>query len=343
VPHTQKGSKQVRGSDRENVDERLRELADIRARQTVSDAAKTQTSANAAEAAADAEQTTNGGESQLPDRERLRLARWSADRIGLARWSETAASAERGVARDAAARLRDRAARARDEAAEARDTAMRELQRALVAGEASAEAAAGRLVELAGQAIVDRKAAAADRARAAEDRQQAARDRADAVTELESAHLDDLTGAYLRGIGQVALRHELERARRNGGELVLAFVDINGLKRVNDRDGYLAGDELLRTVAGVLRSRLRSYEPVVRFGGDEFVCTIAGVDVDAARRRFDEICAALADAGWPNAISIGLAAMRVEDTLTDLVERADHALARVRDRRRSAGQDRASA
>ncbi len=293
--YAQKGSKGVRGSDREKVDERLR------------------------------------------------LARWSAQRLGLARWSETAASAERGVARDEAARLRDRAARARDQAAEARDASLRMLQQALRAGEASAQAAADRLAELTRPAVAHREAAAADRVRAAEDREEAARDRADAVTELESAHLDQLTGAYLRGIGQVALRQQLERARREGGGLVLAFADVNGLKRVNDRDGYLAGDDLLRDVAAALRSRLRSYEPVVRYGGDEFVCAIAGVDLEAARRRFDEIDRALTAAGRPDAISVGLAVLRPADSLTDLVERADRALARRRARRSDRGRDRASA
>jgi diguanylate cyclase (GGDEF)-like protein len=226
--------------------------------------------------------------------------------------------------------------------AKARDASLRELGRSLLGGGASARAAAGRLAELTGLAAAGREAAAADRARAAEDRAEAARDRADAVTELESAHLDELTVAYLRGIGQVALRQEMERARRSGDGLVLAFVDVNGLKQVNDRDGYLAGDELLRQVARVLRSRLRSYELLVRCGGDEFVCTIAGVDPAAARRRFDEIGKALADAGRPNAISVGLAALRPTDGLIDLIDRADRSLARARDRRSSPGQDRAS-
>jgi diguanylate cyclase len=301
-----------------------------------------QTSADADHATAVDEQGTTGGEPQSPDRERLRLARWSAERLGLARWSGTAASAERGAARDEAARRRDRAARARDDAARARDAAMVKLQEALRVGRASAQAAAERLAELTGQAVADREAAAADRIRAAEDRREAARDRAAAVAELESAHLDQLTGAYLRGIGQVALRQELERARREGGGLVLAFVDVNGLKRVNDRYGYLAGDELLRDVAAILRSRLRSYEPVVRFGGDEFVCAIAGVSLEAAQRRFDEIECALAEAGRPDAISVGLAALRDTDSLTDLLSRADGALARGRARRFGRGRDQAA-
>jgi diguanylate cyclase (GGDEF)-like protein len=301
-----------------------------------------QTSADADQATAVDEQTTTGGEAQLPDRERLRLARWSAERLGLARWSGTAASAERGAARDEAARRRDRAASSRDAAAEARDLAIARLQKALLSGRASARAAADRLAELTRQAVADREAAAADRIRAAEDRREAARDRAAAVAELESAHLDQLTGAYLRGIGQVALRQELERARREGRGLVLAFVDVNGLKRVNDRYGYLAGDELLRDVAAVLRSRLRSYEPVVRYGGDEFVCAIAGVSLEAARRRFAEIEHALAEAGRPDAVSVGLAELRDADSLTDLVSRADGALARSRARRLGQGRDRAA-
>jgi diguanylate cyclase (GGDEF)-like protein len=63
----------------------------------------------------------------------------------------------------------------------------------------------------------------------------------------------------------------LERARRAEEGLVVAFVDVDGLKQVNDTEGHFAGDALLIPVANSLRAYLRSYDLVMRFGGDEFV------------------------------------------------------------------------
>ena len=69
------------------------------------------------------------------------------------------------------------------------------------------------------------------------------------------------------------------------------------LKDVNDREGHAAGDALLRDLVALLRSKLRPYDPVVRWGGDEFVCTISDADLETARSRFEEIRQALAEKG----------------------------------------------
>jgi len=163
------------------------------------------------------------------------------------------------------------------------------------------------------QAESDRERAASDRRHAAMDRDHAAMDRRDARAELKRAHTDDLTGAYRRGAGRVALEHELARARRTGEGLVVAYVDVDGLKATNDRDGHAAGDARLRDVVNAMRSKLRSYEPIVRYGGDEFVCSLAGVDLAAVKTRFDEIGVVLDDRDHPGSISVGLAEMRPDD------------------------------
>jgi len=145
--------------------------------------------------------------------------------------------------------------------------------------------------------------------------------------------MDDLTGTYQRGAGLAALQHEIERARRHDRSLVLGFVDVDGLKRVNDRTGHAAGDALLRAVAEAIRSKLRSYEPVVRFGGDEFVCALGDVDLETARHRFAEISSVLAADESEGSISVGLAALRAGDSLDELIARADGDLAADRARR----------
>ena len=89
---------------------------------------------------------------------------------------------------------------------------------------------------------------------------------------------------------------ELQRAvdqARSDGRLTLAFVDVDGLKKVNDAQGHAVGDQLLRDVGAALRTQLRAYDLVVRYGGDEFLCALRGADITSARRRFDEVAANL--------------------------------------------------
>jgi diguanylate cyclase (GGDEF)-like protein len=233
---------------------------------------------------------------------------------------------EAAEGRDRTARLRDLTAQARDSAAAARDLAAAEFEEAMNLphdrpGEARRYAAAIRA-----RAAADREQAAADRERAAADRAQAAKDREAARRAIEHAHLDDLTGAYQRGIGRAALQDQIDRAKRSKGGLVLAFVDVDDLKHTNDTRGHAAGDQTLREVVGAIRSKMRSYEPIVRFGGDEFLCALHGVDLPAAETRFDEVREALSAAGSSASISVGFAEMRADETLSELTLRSDAAL-----------------
>jgi len=143
----------------------------------------------------------------------------------------------------------------------------------------------------------------------------------------EEAMLDDLTGVLRRGAGMAALEHEIARAERSLlGRLVVAFIDLDGLKEVNDSMGHAAGDQLLRAVAAALASRLRGQDLVLRYGGDEFVAVMPETDVAGARQTLVEIRARLAERTGRKPFSIGLAALRQGDTAQSLVARADAAL-----------------
>lgn len=182
------------------------------------------------------------------------------------------------------------------------------------------------------RAADDRDRAAHDRAEAARDRRRAARDRAQAARDRVEAGIDGLTGALRRDRGMADLAREIDRARRSGGRLVLAFVDVDGLKAINDVRGHAAGDELLRDVALTLRSALRSYDLVIRYGGDEFLCALPGTDTGGARRRFDGVATELLDRNARASVSTGLAELEDPDTLERLIARADAALYAGRDR-----------
>ncbi len=228
--------------------------------------------------------------------------------------------------RDEAATDRDRMAEIRDEGGRGRDAHATDLQLPSSQPEAQLHR---ELEELRAQAAADRVRAADDRALAASDRAKAARERAWLEAELQAAHLDELTGAYRREMGRLAITLEIDRVRRSGGPLVVAFVDVDELKTVNDRDGHAAGDRVLQSVVRAMRARLRSFDPIIRYGGDEFVCGLGGTDLAEAERRFALIGVAIeADAGV--GISVGFAELEPGDTADELTERADVAMLGVK-------------
>jgi diguanylate cyclase (GGDEF)-like protein/PAS domain S-box-containing protein len=163
----------------------------------------------------------------------------------------------------------------------------------------------------------------------------------EACDELRRAQIDPVTGALGREIGTVTLNREIARARSAGGKLVLAFVDLDALKRVNDRDGDAVGDLLPRDVVRAIQKHLRVCDRVVRWGAHEFVCAVADATAHDVRCRFKDIQATLRSVRPAASITVGLAELRSEDSLADLVARADRAAqiskARTRQLMRRAG------
>ncbi len=95
---------------------------------------------------------------------------------------------------------------------------------------------------------------------------------------------DDLTSAYNRRYMELYIDEELERSRRYGHPFSILFLDMDYLKAINDRYGHMSGSKALREVAHVIHSRLRGTDKVFRFGGDEFVVTLAETDQEGAYR-----------------------------------------------------------
>jgi diguanylate cyclase (GGDEF)-like protein len=116
---------------------------------------------------------------------------------------------------------------------------------------------------------------------------------------------------------------------------VFAFVDVDGLKAINDGLGHAAGDQTLREVATVLRSNARPYDVVIRYGGDEFLCVFANEPVSTALERFALVKTALAAGATPAAITVGIAELQHGESLEDSIRRADAEL--YRDRRHQRG------
>lgn len=134
-------------------------------------------------------------------------------------------------------------------------------------------------------ALADRGAGASERISSERDRTTASADRGAAATDRDDASLDVLTAVHLRGPGLLELDRELARAKRTGQVLVLAFIDVDRLKAINDAHGHAAGDRMLTHVARALKENLRPYDLIIRFGGDEFLCAIPGISLANATQR----------------------------------------------------------
>ena len=93
---------------------------------------------------------------------------------------------------------------------------------------------------------------------------------------------DDLTGAYNRRHAICSLRELFARSKRYGTNFSLVYFDLNGLKKINDQHGHLAGDLLLRSVVNVCNKLLRESDMLFRMGGDEFMVICPDTDLKGA-------------------------------------------------------------
>lgn len=157
--------------------------------------------------------------------------------------------------------------------------------------------------------------------------------RAEAAWRRTESFTDQLTGLGNRRHFDHVLAAELDR--HPARPLVLVLADIDGLKRVNDEHGHLAGDQMIKAVGDALRGMLRADDRTFRIGGDEFAALLSGPDQAVLTARLARgIGADLPDIG-PVRASTGVAAVAEHDTPDTLVARADAALYAAKLQRRS--------
>ncbi len=229
------------------------------------------------------------------------------------------------AARRAAASDRERALHDREVGASERTLARRDRTTSMTDREAGARERVQAELDRT-TAFSDREQGAGERARAEDDRSTAQADRGASARERDHSSVDILTGAHVRGAGLAELGREITRAARTGQSLIVAYVDVDNLKFVNDSAGHAAGDDLLRSVAHALKARLRSYDLIVRYGGDEFLCAVSDLSLLDAAARLSEANVVLSALPSPASFTAGLAEMERGDTSEGLIARADAAL-----------------
>ncbi|MBI3158393.1 MAG: GGDEF domain-containing protein [Chloroflexi bacterium] len=159
-----------------------------------------------------------------------------------------------------------------------------------------------------------------------------------AETLKQLAREDGLTSIANRRWLDIQLAREVERASRFGHPLSIVMLDLDDFKSVNDTCSHLVGDEVLRSVARLLRDYTRTVDVIGRYGGDEFLLILVETPLDRAQTVCETIRAALAGYGWTQVhaalktltVSVGLCGLTAGDTAQTLLARADDLLYRAK-------------
>lgn len=154
------------------------------------------------------------------------------------------------------------------------------------------------------------------------------------VGELDQlAHRDSLVPLPNRRGFERQLAALIDRANRYGDGGALLFVDVDGLKMVNDSFGHEAGDAALIHVAELLTGGVRQSDCVARFGGDEFGVLLERVDMVQAGETADRLTDLIAGSNFsfeshaiPLSAAIGIAEVRPGDDADTVIARADRAM-----------------
>jgi diguanylate cyclase (GGDEF)-like protein len=144
------------------------------------------------------------------------------------------------------------------------------------------------------------------------------------------ARIDPLTQVVnLRGFGE-RINLEIDRARRSGRPLTLAYLDLDNFKAINDHHGHTTGDRLLSQIGEILRKGVRTTDLVARLGGDEFAILFPETTLEQGRaivgKLREQLRAAMCNNAWPVTFSFGLDSFDRDSSsfsLDEMIRRVD--------------------
>lgn len=149
---------------------------------------------------------------------------------------------------------------------------------------------------------------------------------------IHSAFLDSLTGVKNRTAFDSNFSRDIEYSHRKQSELTLIVLDIDLFKQINDNYGHIVGDNVLRLIAESVEQTIRSSDALYRYGGEEFTIVLNGTDEAGAlllAERIRHNVERLAIETLKDeqiTISLGVAALKKDETAGELFKRADSAL-----------------
>jgi diguanylate cyclase len=153
----------------------------------------------------------------------------------------------------------------------------------------------------------------------------------------QKALIDPLTSLPNRAAWSERLEHEVRHWQQHGNTLLLAMLDLDHFKRINDNYGHLAGDKVLKIIASVLRKRLRGTDFIARFGGEEFVMLMPGTSLATGAKLLETLRAAIESCPFhfkgervTITLSVGFTACKTAEHSDQALKRADQALYRAK-------------
>ena len=143
------------------------------------------------------------------------------------------------------------------------------------------------------------------------------------------ALFDPLTGLYNRRFAEERLRAEIGRAERKGLTMIVVLLDLNDFKKINDKRGHPAGDQVLKGFAQCLSSSTRGSDLAVRWGGDEFMLLLLDCEIDqlsVVLARLVGLTVEVSGEALEVSFSVGWKAYEPGDGYEGLIEAADRNL-----------------
>jgi diguanylate cyclase (GGDEF)-like protein len=149
------------------------------------------------------------------------------------------------------------------------------------------------------------------------------------------ARTDFLTGVSNRRYAIDKMHEELSRSNRSGESLSLLMIDVDNFKNINDNYGHEFGDYVLKIIVDLIKSVLRKYDMIARWGGEEFIIMLPGTDIDKAKIVAEKIGSFVREQtfnykgrSFVITITTGVAQYQAGDDLDNVIKRADEAMYR---------------
>lgn len=144
---------------------------------------------------------------------------------------------------------------------------------------------------------------------------------------------DSLTGLLKHSVARSEISKEHARCQRRGESAVVAMLDLDHFKQINDRFGHPTGDLVIKGLANLLRHQLRKSDVIGRYGGEEFIVALPDCSIENAQRVMMAVCEHMAAIGFHSdgkefsvTLSVGMVPMQNYLTSDDAIEAADQAL-----------------